>query len=626
MVSEPGILRFGAFVVDTGDRRLNGPDGPIHLGGRAFGVLLALLQANGRLVSKDKLFETVWEGLAVSDAALTSVIRELRIALNDAGKDGMIKTVYGTGYRLEASSATKSVHAAPMASAMSASNDPPKVAVLPFDDLSPDSNVGYFSDGVSEEILATLSRGSDIRTIGKLSSFQFRGPDKARAGRELAATHVLDGSVRRAGDRVRITAHLYDTQSGETVWSESFEGALGELIDTQMTIAEAIAGELRQRFTSRPSQVISPESYDLFLKAKSVEFDYAQQSAALGMLERITRDAPNFAPAWGLMAGTLAALRMTRPLVEWPALIEQARDAISRARSLDPLEPSALTAELKLSSPYGEYELREDLLARMQPVMGNTAAYHFLQAWCLGSVGRLSDAISEAKLSRELDPMMRSGEDYYGYSLYHGGRLAEARAALLEELKLAPENHRTAITLLLCAGLLGDRALVDQLLDPERLARFPLGDNVKLLPIVRIELTGDVSLACSVATALRQKVLARGCFDTLSAGYIARYKTPADCHDLIADLPYGPTGEDASDFFSINTLYLLLPDWPDIRRDRRFAVLCARLGLAQFWTDRDVWPDCADESGLEYDFRSAMREAAESITAEPPLFTANPVR
>ncbi|HVR89565.1 MAG TPA: TIR domain-containing protein [Novosphingobium sp.] len=499
-----------------------------------------------------------------------------------------------------------------------APNDLPKVAVLPFDDLSPDSNVGYFSDGVSEEILATLSRGSDIRTIGKLSSFQFRGSDKARAGRELAATHVLDGSVRREGDRVRITAHLYDTQSGEALWSESFEGALRELIDTQMTIAEAIAGKLRQRFTSRPSQAISPESYDLYLKAKSSEFAYAQQSAALGMLERVTRDAPDFAPAWGLMASTLAHLRLTRPFVEWPALTDQARQAISRARSIDPLEPSALIAEVRLLSPYGDYEVREALLAKMQQVMGNTSAYHFLQAWCLGSVGRLKDAICEAKLSRELDPMRRSVLDFYGVSLYNGGRLAEAREVLLEDHNLAPDNHYTAITLLLCAALLGDRALVDQLLDPERLARYPLRDMEKLVPIAHIELNGDASLASSMATALRQKVLARGCFDALSAEHIARYSTPAECHDLISSLPFGPTGEDASDFVSTNTIYLLLPDWPDVRRDRRFPNLCARLGLAQFWTDRDVWPDCADESGLDYDFRSAMREAAESIAVEPP--------
>lgn len=145
MRNEPHPIKFGAFTVDPEDRRLIGPGGPIHIGARAFDVLCTLLQADGRLVSKDQLFADVWKGLAVSDAALTTVIRELRLALGDQGHHQTIKAIYGKGYRLEGPISFLQRNPAAYRPTPVAPTEP-KLAVLPFDDLSPRGDFGYLAD------------------------------------------------------------------------------------------------------------------------------------------------------------------------------------------------------------------------------------------------------------------------------------------------------------------------------------------------------------------------------------------------------------------------------------------------------------------------------------------------
>lgn len=301
MGSAPHTTRFGEFLIDFADRRLFGLQGEIHLGGRAFDVLETLLAAGGRLVTKDHLFETVWGGRAVGDAALTSVIHEIRVALASDGRLDPIKVVYGKGYRLVTGPESGDGRIAPSTDPSIAPSDrsglaTPTLAVLPFDDLSPAGDLRFFSDGISEEILSTLARGTDIRMVGKIASFAFRGDGKTRAQFELPATHILDGSVRHADGRVRITAHLLDVADRMTVWSETYEHGVEHLLDTQLAIASIVASRLETAFHQKHRSEVPPEIYELYLRAKEMDHSTAHLQLRLALLERVTKVAPDFAP------------------------------------------------------------------------------------------------------------------------------------------------------------------------------------------------------------------------------------------------------------------------------------------------------------------------------------------
>ena len=189
----------------------------------------------------------------------------------------------------------------------------PTIAVLPFDNLSSDLEMTYFSDGVSEDILSRLIRGSRPRVIGRMSSFQFRDANKPMAAKALNATHILDGSIRRSGTKVRITAHLTEA-SGVTLWSDHFDRNLEDIFTIQDEISEAIAGKLHTDFFPEKSVRIDPEVYDLFLQARAIyseDLKWADQERCIQLLTQAISLAPDFAGAWG----RLAAYRRGAPAV-----------------------------------------------------------------------------------------------------------------------------------------------------------------------------------------------------------------------------------------------------------------------------------------------------------------------
>lgn len=615
MGKEPHPIQFGEFTVDHADRRLIGPSGPIHIGGRAFDVLWSLLEADGHLVTKDQLFADVWQGLAVSDAALTSVIRELRIALDDPGKDGMIQAVYGQGYRLEADRIVRSADGSGISDAPQ-KHLVPKLAVLPFDDLSPEGDMTYLSDGMSEEILSVVSRGSNIETIGRTSSFAFRGADKARAQTALDASHILDGSVRKFEDQIRISAYLLDLRENRTLWSESFDAGANDLLRTQTSIAASIAATLSARFDHRERGEIRPEIYDLYLRANEAASKRPISETAIALLERVTREAPQFAPAWGKLATTLAVYLMESPFKEWGRIRSSARDAISRAKAIDPLEPGASLAEFQLLPPYGAFEKARELLINMRQTLSNTSQFHYFEAWSLIHAGRTRSAYQSAAKAAELDPNDLMYSSLLGLCLYYSGRLEEARQKLLAEHQKNPKDQHVVATLLSCAAVLRDEELVNEILAPDRPGNYPLREYAFVREIARVEMSRDPDDRARIADQIQSRFLRDRKFDLASALYLARYGSTAATYDLIEKLELGlPTsGQPLSDYTANATFMLFIKDWPELRVDRRFAQLCARVGLAQFWITHDVWPDCADGEDLGYDFREDIRRAVDNTS------------
>jgi TolB-like protein len=204
---------------------------------RIMQVLVALARQRGEMVSRDDLIQSCWGGRIVGEDSITRCISGLRRLAEQVGGFS-VETVTRVGYRLKASTLPGAASALPI------------LAVLAFDNLSDDADMAYFSDGTSEEILQTVARGASVSVVGRSSSFQFRGVNKnaRHVATELNATHVLDGSVRRNGSRVRIFAQLIECVAQTTLWSDRFDGDLSDIFALQDEIAAAVAGALKVVF------------------------------------------------------------------------------------------------------------------------------------------------------------------------------------------------------------------------------------------------------------------------------------------------------------------------------------------------------------------------------------------
>jgi adenylate cyclase len=230
-------IRFGRHSFEPATFRLWAGEAEVRLTRKSAEVLRLLVERAGQPVSKDDLFAAGWSGTVVSDDALATCIQELRRALGDDAKQPQyIETRHRYGYRFIAP-------LAPDAGAQALA----AIAVLPFTDMSPERDQSYFCEGVAEELIDALNGVEGLRVSCRSCSFRFRDPgvDVREVGRELAVSAVVQGSVRKAGDRLRITVQLVDAASGYHEWSRRFEHTLGDVFGIQDEIAAAVAILLR---------------------------------------------------------------------------------------------------------------------------------------------------------------------------------------------------------------------------------------------------------------------------------------------------------------------------------------------------------------------------------------------
>jgi TolB-like protein len=284
----PAIIEFGHFSIFPHRRQLLSDGRPIRLGDRAFDVLIALVEAVGAVVDKDELLNRVWQGRIVDENRLSGEITALRKAFG-ADRE-LIRTVAGRGYQFTGEIRARSAGAgeqeifaaatavawevAPLGSG-SSGPDKPSIAVLPFLNMSGDPEQEYFADGMVEEIITALSRIRWLFVVARHSSFTYKGQavDVRQVGQELGVRYVLEGSVRKAGGRVRITAQLIDAVSGAHLWADHFDGSLEDVFDLQDKVALSVAGVIEPalqaaetaRSADHPTNDLT--AYDLYLRA-----------------------------------------------------------------------------------------------------------------------------------------------------------------------------------------------------------------------------------------------------------------------------------------------------------------------------------------------------------------------
>jgi TolB-like protein len=241
------VFRFGDHALDTERRELHRGTDLVPVEPQVFDLLVYLVRNRGRVVSKNDLIDGVWGGRIVSDSALTTRLNAARKAVNDSGaSQRVIRTLARKGVRFIAEvtedGALKATAAAPEPSLPLP--DKPSIAVLPFANLSGDLEQEYFADGMVEEIITALSRIPRLFVIDRNSSFTYKGQviDVKRVGRDLGVRYVLEGSVRRVGGRVRITAQLIDATNGAHLWADRFDGLLEDVFELQDNVAASVAG------------------------------------------------------------------------------------------------------------------------------------------------------------------------------------------------------------------------------------------------------------------------------------------------------------------------------------------------------------------------------------------------
>jgi TolB-like protein len=315
---------FADCVLDTGRRELSRGSMPVPVGPQVFDLLVYLVENRERVVSKDDLLAAVWDGRIVSESTLTSHINAVRKAIGDSGGEQLlVRTIARKGFRFVADvTETRSADAAPKAVETAASldasaqglplPDKPSIASLPFLNLSGDPEQDYFADGVVEDIITALSRIQWLFVIARNSSFTYKGKavDVKQVGRELGVGYVLEGSVRKAANRVRISAQLIDATTGGHLWADRFEGTLDDIFELQDQITSSVVGAITpqlERAEIERAKQRSPacaNAYDCYLRAMA-QFHLGTREAiseALPLFYKALEIDPNYASAYGMAA------------------------------------------------------------------------------------------------------------------------------------------------------------------------------------------------------------------------------------------------------------------------------------------------------------------------------------
>jgi TolB-like protein len=283
----------------------------VALGRRAIALLRALVERPGAVVSREVLIAAAWQRQAVEESNLTVQIAALRRALGEApGGDGWIETVPRHGYRFVGPAVREDVYEA--AKERRALPNNPSIAVLPFQSMSADPEQEYFADGIVEELITALSRFRQLFVVARNSSFAYkgRGADIKQIGRELGARYVLEGSVRKAGNRVRITGQLIDALTGAHLWADRFEGAIDDMFDLQDRVTASVVGAVApkmeqaeiERARSKPTENLN--AYDLYLRA--LPHYYAFTRTGSDEVLRLLRQAIELDPDYVLAKAMIA--------------------------------------------------------------------------------------------------------------------------------------------------------------------------------------------------------------------------------------------------------------------------------------------------------------------------------
>ncbi len=427
---------FLEHVLDTERRELRRGSEPVALEPQVFDLLVYLLLNRDRVVTKEDLIDAVWGGRIVSDSTLTSRINAARRAIGDSGDQQiLIRTIARKGLRFVGAVGMHSEEGQLQSSGASTAAadedrdrprstlprlDRPAIAVLPFVNMSGDPEQEYFSDGISEDIITALSKLRWFFVIARNSSFIYKGRAVhiRQIADEIGVGYVVEGSVRKGGDRVRITAQLNDVATGSHIWAERYDRNLADVFAVQDEITEAIVAAIEpqiyaaENFRAQRKPPNSMDAWDLVMRGLSHYWRVTRQDnlVAQALLEKAIAIDPNYAQALGV----LAASHTFSAHMGWT----------DKATAAPLAERAALAAILADSEdPWAHYALG--------------CAYLYGR--------RFEDSLAEFELALRLNPNFSLARGYHGLALSYCGRWEEGIVAAHRALRLSPRDPYSAI-------------------------------------------------------------------------------------------------------------------------------------------------------------------------------------
>jgi TolB-like protein/tetratricopeptide (TPR) repeat protein len=424
------FYEFGRFRLDGTGRVLFRGDEAVPLSPKAADVLLLLVRNAGSVVEKKDLLSRVWQGAFVEEGSLTRTISILRKFL-EAGDEGQecIATVSKRGYRFMLP--VKEITADRGAS------EKTLLAVLPFENLSGDRTQEYFSDGLTEEMITQLSQlnPGKLGVIARTSAMRYKGSDKSvrRIGQELGVAYLLEGSVLRAGRRVRITAQLIQVSDQTHLWARKYERGVGDILAIQSDVATAIASEIEIKLAPQAearlerTSIVEPQAYEAYLRGRYLWNQRTGKALheSLRQFEKSIKHGPRYAPAYAGMADSYLSL-LDDAYLPPLAATAQARQWAEKAIAIDEAfaEPHSSLGH----AHYHEFEWTEAEreFRRSIALNPNYPSAHFYYAHYLVAIGRHEEAVAEAKKALALDPVGLAAQTNVAIIYYRAGRYDES--------------------------------------------------------------------------------------------------------------------------------------------------------------------------------------------------------
>jgi len=474
---------FDDCVLDTSRRELRRGAVPVAVEPQVFDLLVHLVCHRDRVVSKDELLAAVWHGRIVSESALFNRINAARAAIGDSGnRQRLIKTLPRKGLRFVGDvrenqpAAAAGAHVDRLASPPLALPDRPSIAVLPFANMSGDPDQDYFADGISEDLLTGLARIRWLFVIARNSSFVYKGRtiDVSQVAGDLGVRYVLEGSIRRSGRRLRISAQLIDAISGAHYWAERYDRELGDIFAIQDEITRSVAAAIEPQLLAAEGVRTLAYSADdlgaweLVARAQTHFWRLTREdcAAAVEPLKRAVEIFPDYAPArallgfcqvfsahmgWsdreqGLLLGRQHAVRAIAlddrhawghiALAYWAMMERRAEEAIAAFRRAVSLNPNSAAAHSHLSRGFafagrdreaiehGEAAIRlSPLDPEMALFLGAIAVAHY-------AAERYADTIERSLEAQRLRPGFQGSRRLLCAGLAQAGRIDEARSLL----------------------------------------------------------------------------------------------------------------------------------------------------------------------------------------------------
>jgi len=494
---------FGDNVLDLARRELRRESELVRVDPQVFDLLIYLIENRHRVVSKDDMLAAIWAGRIVSESALATRIFAARNAIGDNGKaQNLIRTASRKGFRFVGEVRVESSEDLPTLPKDGTAEprptlplpDRPAIAVLPFQNMSGDPEQDYFSDGISEDIITGLSKLRWFFVIARNSSFAYKGKSipLKQIGEELGVGYLLEGSVRKSGDRVRITAQLNSAATGSQLWAERYDRDLAEVFAVQDEITEAIVSAIApqiyaaENFRARRKPPESLDAWHLVMRALWQFWRVTREDnvAAQVLLEKAIAVDPDYAQALAV----LAASHVLGTSMGWEdrtisvPLAERAALAAVRADGDDPWAHAAL------------------------------AGVHV----CLG---RSEDALAEFEQALALNPNFALALAHYGQMLSWAGRSEDGIIAARRALRLSPRDPYSAIVAYLAAGA---EFLGGNYEEAVRLAREAIRQRPDFVGVYRV-LTAAAVMAGETALAKASLQELRRAQPNISLAWIAEH-------------------------------------------------------------------------------------------------------